>query len=200
MQEDVDELAGLLDHLGLAPAHLVGNSYGAMVTLRMAVDHPEMCSSVTAHEPPFLHLNEDVKADPSVANIDRIQRSTVELLTQGDVDAGIAGFMNAVLEPDVWDEFPDDFRAYLRASAPSFVDDVNDPEPWAIDLDRLARFSLPIVLTQGESSQPFYGVILDEIARRVPTAHRLTIPNAGHGPHVDRPDYYAGVITSLIHG
>lgn len=40
MQDDVDELAGLLTRLSLAPAHVVGNSHGGMIALRMAANHP----------------------------------------------------------------------------------------------------------------------------------------------------------------
>src|SRR5688572_22213198 len=33
VREDVDDLAGLVEHLGLGPAHLVGNSFGGAIVL-----------------------------------------------------------------------------------------------------------------------------------------------------------------------
>jgi pimeloyl-ACP methyl ester carboxylesterase len=200
MRDDVADLAELLAHLGLAPAHVVGNSYGAMVSLRLAAEVPHVCLSVTAHEPPFLHLDDQVRTDPRVEHIDRLQRATIDRIARGDVDAGIRGFLETVVGPDAWVSAPEDVRRYLRAAAPSFIDDVNDPEPWTVDLAALERFPRPIILTQGEHSAEFYGVILDEIGRSVPGARRLAIEGAGHGPHWHRPADYAGLVMTAIAG
>lgn len=200
MRDDVDDLAGLLVHLQLAPAHVVGNSYGGMIALRLAAQSPETCLSVTAHEPPFLHLDDQVRSDRRVEHIDRLQRRTTELIERGELDAGISGFLDAVIGPGAWKSTPEEFRQYLRDAAPSFVDDVHDPEPWTVDLQALSRFAGPIVFTQGEDSPAFYGVILDAISLSLPSAHRLIIRGAGHGPHVDKPGEYADSITPLIAG
>jgi len=198
MRDDVADLAELLAHLDLAPAHVVGNSYGGMVALRLAAEVPDVCLSVTAHEPPFLHLDDRIRTDPRVERIDRLQRETIDRIARGDVDAGIRGFLEIVVGPGAWVSAPEDVRRYLRAAAPSFIDDVNDPEPWTVDLAALGRFPRPIILTQGEHSAEFYGVILDAIGRSVPAARRLAIEGAGHGPHWDQPANYASAVTTAI--
>ena len=47
--EDADDLAGLIDELGLAPAHVAGNSFGAVIALRAATRRPEVFRSLIAH-------------------------------------------------------------------------------------------------------------------------------------------------------
>jgi pimeloyl-ACP methyl ester carboxylesterase len=199
MTDDVDDLAELLTVLDLSPAHVIGNSYGGMVALRLAVKHPDLCASVTAHEPPFLHLNQKILDDPEVAAVDRLQRDTVARLEAGDLDAGISQFVNAVVHPETWVNAPEEFREFLRSNAPSFIDDVHDPEPWSIDLDALGRLSIPVLLTQGDLSPTFYGRIIDEIASRATNVARDTINDAGHDPHVWEAAQYAQILQTILH-
>jgi pimeloyl-ACP methyl ester carboxylesterase len=53
----VDDVRGLLDHLGIDQAHVYGSSLGMRVALRFAIDHPDcvksllLASSIIANEP-----------------------------------------------------------------------------------------------------------------------------------------------------
>jgi len=40
-----DHIRGMLDELGISPAHLVGNSYGGACALRLALDTPSGSTS-----------------------------------------------------------------------------------------------------------------------------------------------------------
>ena len=51
---DADDLAALMAGLGLAPAHVVGVSYGAYTALFLAVRHPALVRSLVLAEPPVL--------------------------------------------------------------------------------------------------------------------------------------------------
>jgi pimeloyl-ACP methyl ester carboxylesterase len=47
----VDDVVGLLDHLGIAKAHIFGSSLGARVALRFAIDHPERTLTLFIENP-----------------------------------------------------------------------------------------------------------------------------------------------------
>jgi pimeloyl-ACP methyl ester carboxylesterase len=51
--EDVDDLAGLIEQLDLAPAFVAGSSFGATIALRFAGARPDLVRAVIAHEPPL---------------------------------------------------------------------------------------------------------------------------------------------------
>ena len=53
VREDVADLAALIEHLGLAPAWVVGNSFGASIILRLAGERPELFRGLIGHEPPL---------------------------------------------------------------------------------------------------------------------------------------------------
>ena len=61
---DEDDLAQLIESLGLGPAHLVGNSYGGSIALGTAARYPDLVRSVAAHEPPLVRVAEST---PSIA-------------------------------------------------------------------------------------------------------------------------------------
>jgi 4,5:9,10-diseco-3-hydroxy-5,9,17-trioxoandrosta-1(10),2-diene-4-oate hydrolase len=52
-----DALAGLLDHLGIAKAHLIGNSLGGGTAIRFALDYPRRAGRLVLMGPGGLSLN-----------------------------------------------------------------------------------------------------------------------------------------------
>lgn len=62
VHEDVADLAALIEHAGLAPAWVVGSSFGGSIALRLAGTRPELVRGVLAHEPPLLSV---LQGDPA---------------------------------------------------------------------------------------------------------------------------------------
>jgi pimeloyl-ACP methyl ester carboxylesterase len=52
VEKDVADLALLIDSQGLQPAHVVGNSFGASIALKLAAARPDLVASLAVHEPP----------------------------------------------------------------------------------------------------------------------------------------------------
>src|SRR5205823_10936310 len=68
VDQDVDDLAALVEWLGLGPAHIVGNSFGAVISLKLASRRPELFRTLAVHEPPaFPLLAEDPGFEALVA-------------------------------------------------------------------------------------------------------------------------------------
>jgi pimeloyl-ACP methyl ester carboxylesterase len=56
MLQHVEDLAAFLREIDAAPAHLVGNSWGAFICLLTAVRYPDVVRSLVLEEPPVLTL------------------------------------------------------------------------------------------------------------------------------------------------
>src|SRR5436309_6206757 len=82
--EDADDLAQLIDELGLAPAHVAGNSFGAVIVLRAATRRPEVFRSLMAHEPPLFPLLAGTELEPAMAEVQQRVGAVAELLEGGD--------------------------------------------------------------------------------------------------------------------
>ena len=75
---DMHDVAALLDDVG--PAHLVGQSYGAVVALLAAGLRPERVRSLVAIEPPaFEAAQGDPDADATTASLKPVFRRAAEM-------------------------------------------------------------------------------------------------------------------------
>lgn len=82
-----DDAARLIRSLGGGPAHVFGTSGGAQIALALAAEHPELLSSVVAHEPPCVVLLDD----PS--EVLRRDREVHETYLREGVEAAVPLFL-----------------------------------------------------------------------------------------------------------
>ena len=128
VREDVADLAALLEHLGLVPAWVVGNSFGASITLRLACEHAELFRGLIAHEPPlFSLLGNDPGLAPLFSDVQRKIRAVVERIASGDHTGATEQFVETVaLGPGAWATIPPDIQQAMIENAPTFLDEAND--------------------------------------------------------------------------
>lgn len=199
VREDVRDLSVLIEHLDLAPAHIVGSSFGGVIVLRLAAERPELFRTVSVHEPPLFGLFQGPAAGSRIQSAQERIRAVLDLLDGGQLEAGARRFMETVaFGPGAWAQFPTDLRQRFVFNASTFLDEERDPESRTVDLQTLAAFSRPALLTQGEISEPFFHVFVEALARTLPTAQRRTLIGAGHVPQVSHPEEYTAAIESFI--
>jgi pimeloyl-ACP methyl ester carboxylesterase len=200
VREDVADLAALIEQLGLGPAWVAGNSFGASIALRLAGERPDLLRGVTAHEPPLLAL---LAGDPAMApmleDVGKRIGAVVERIASGNYAGAAEAFVETVaLGPGAWAQLPPEARQTLVENAPTFLDEARDPEQLAIDLQRLVPFAGPVLLTTGDQSPPMFASVIAKIAAVLPHAQVHTFAGAGHIPHVTHPDAYVETTLDFI--
>jgi len=200
VHEDVSDLAGLIEHLGLAPAWVAGNSFGASIALRLAGERPDLLRGIMAHEPPLFSL---LAADPALAPMieeagPRIG-AVVERIASGDHAGAAELFVETVaLGPGMWAQLPPEFQQIMIENAPTFLDEAQDPEQLAFDLEWIRGFSRPALLTLGDQSPPTFAPVIAKLAETLPSVEVITLEGAGHVPHTTHPEAYAEAITAFV--
>jgi len=199
VRDDVADLAMLIEGLGLAPAYVAGNSFGASITLRLACERPDLLRGAIAHEPPLFAL---ILGDPGLAPVltrmVEAVHAVAERIEGGDYDGAAVQFMTMALAPGEWRQVPDEIQKICTENAPTFLDESNDGEALNFERDWIKHFSKPVLLTLGEKSPPQYSPILKELAEVLPQAELVTFADLGHLPHVTRPPAYVNTLSTFI--
>lgn len=196
VRTEVEALVETLEDAGITrPVDVAAWSYGALVALELALDHPGRVRTLALVEPLALF---------ALGAADAEARSFAEFLRRFRPDADVSeadleGFLCGVgwLLPG---KSPRDLRAMpqwpawmrhrqsLRNSAAmaDFADDVG----------RLQRLRLPVSVVEGTASAPLLHRIAGALAMHIRNAQRLELPD-GPGPHLTSPERFLDALARL---
>jgi pimeloyl-ACP methyl ester carboxylesterase len=201
VDEDGDDLAALLEALDMAPSHVATNSWGGNIALRLATRRPDVFASLCCHEPPLWKLLEGDRdsqemLQQSAASLEAVARRIAE----GDREEAARQFVEEVaFGPGAWEnELPPEVRSIFVQNAPTFLDELQDPNQLSIDEDALARLDVPLGLTDGSESPPVFPRVIDRLVELIPRVERETIEGAAHVPQLTTPERYAEVTTRAV--
>ena len=183
----VRAMAADLDHLvrrnaGSGPVCIVGHSYGGVVALRFALDHPGRVSRLVIVEAPL-----PVTTAEHVASFaDATHDSLVEMMPPWQRDAfATAGRRSQRLSARAWHLTHDTTMVDEMLAEP----DIADTE--------LAALRTPTLLCYGSKTLPHIAATRDRLALLLPAATVLTI-DAGHYVTREAPERLAAAIGEFI--
>ncbi len=195
VRDDASDLAQLLERVDLRPVHLLAGGTAGGIVLRLAYDRPELVRSLVFHDPPFLDL---------LGRPPEEERLRAAFRQMGDDGAAApAGAARAYLrlvdaDPGAWDSLGPADRTAAIEGASRWGPELRDPETFRADVESLPSLGLPVLVTTGEHSAPFFGRALEALGRSVPVIASATIPETGHLPQVLEPERYVGVLTTFL--
>jgi pimeloyl-ACP methyl ester carboxylesterase len=201
VDEDGDDLAGLLETLALVPAHVVTSSWGGNIALRLANRRPALFRSLTCHEPPIWGLLADEPDSQAVLSQGAASLESVgSRIAAGDSEGAARQFVDEVaFGPGTWDQqlSPEAQEIFVQ-NAPTYLDELRDPHQLTIDSAALAALEMPIRFTQGSQSPPVFCRVIDRLESLIPHVTRETIQGAGHLPHSTTPKAYVAATKRAV--
>jgi pimeloyl-ACP methyl ester carboxylesterase len=165
-EEQVLELEPLLGE----GAHLVGHSYGGVISLLLAARRPEAIRSLTVNEPPAFGI---ARGDPAV---DRLVAGLDSLVAAGPHEPAdyLRGFLEIVGSAM---PVPDPLPPPLEQGAQAAMVE-RSPVEAEIPLDELAAAPFRKLIVSGGHSAAF-DAVCDVLEQRL-GAERAVLPGAGH--------------------
>jgi 3-oxoadipate enol-lactonase len=192
------DLLGVLDALGIERAALVGCSGGGMTAIDLALERPERVaalvlvgSGLSGYRFPGEMPAEiaAARAARAAGEIDRAVELGLHLWTDGprrrpdQVDAAARERTREMMT-----------RLWSRPPAPAADVRVADP-PAA---SRLGEIRAPALVLIGGEDFPPGREMADVLAREVPGARRLDIPDAGHHPNMEHPALFNEAVLAFL--
>ncbi|WP_402465399.1 alpha/beta fold hydrolase [Isoptericola aurantiacus] len=195
---DADDVAAVLDHLGIADAVVVGNSLGGRVALELTARHPERVRELVLVSPAL----REAEPGPDLLAFGAREEA---LLEAGDVEAAVA------LNVDTWlgPRADDAARAALTAMQRRAVEVQLAAEADAAERGlapgrprhvtvRPEHVAVPTLVVSGGHDMGHFRAVADHLVATVPGAERLDLDWAGHLPTLEDPDAIEPLLLDVL--
>lgn len=181
-----------------AKVDLIGHSFGATAALNLAIKQPGLIRRLILIEPVFfaaIHGSALYEAELA------INTGLMRKLESGHLDAAAEEFAASWGVDIPWQDLPDFLRAqyargikFIRAgNAVHFHD-----KDGLLDPGRFEALDLPVLLVQGERTQPVVSAIIEALQMRLPHTRHEVIPGAGHMLPLTHPHLTADAIKAFL--
>jgi pimeloyl-ACP methyl ester carboxylesterase len=190
MAEDV---TALLDELHIETAHVVGLSMGGAIAQQLAINQPKRVRSLTL-------VNTFARVRP--AGLDGFQRFFKRIW------ALQFGTMRDLGEPVITNLFPKPEHAEVRRiGIERFLENNTSKQVYmsvlrcVVSFDarrQLSRITAPTLVVAGDRDRTVPMICKQELARSIPNAHLVVIPDSGHATPIDQHERFNEVLLDFL--
>ncbi len=178
------------------PGWVIGHSYGAVVALRFAANHPEKVTRLILIEPVlFAAAGKGTGAAQFAKDFAPIGAA----FDAGDMESAAQHFMGLWGDGTPWAKVPAPVRAYATARMGFIAESAADLEGDQTGLcaaGALEGLDCPVTLIRGSETHPIIADIHDALETRLPQARQHVIKGAGHMAPISHIDAVTEAILS----
>jgi pimeloyl-ACP methyl ester carboxylesterase len=197
LQDITAQMLDVLRHVGFERAHVVGHSLGGMYALQFAMDHPEAVHTVAVIEPV---LPTPAQAEFTIEHM----MPAGQLARSGDSDTAFDRVFQPIygsseyrseMGPEVpagsFDQCVADLGYLFTFEAPAV-------QQFAFGPDEAIRVRQPLLILQGDSTEPLFVSNNQYLQELVPHAELRIVPGANHFCQVLNPGDTARALASFF--
>lgn len=187
--ELADDLAALLDALGVARAAVLGMSMGGYTALAFAAKHPQRLTALVLC---------DTRADADPPAMRAARDGAIARIRDQGVDAYLPGSIPRLLSP----EAPTALHAHLLARAEnraaSLIGGIEALRDRPDRTGDLTRIRCPTLVVRGTGDQVTPLEPMQAMAAGIAGARFAELPGAGHLSHVESPGPFLETVGSFL--
>jgi non-heme chloroperoxidase len=187
VEDNAKDLAQLIRKLDLAPAHLVGASYGAFIALYCVSKNPELAKTMILNEPPIMQFlaRSSIKEDAEL-----LQRFRTRVLSPTQNASRVRDFRKAaqvaidgIMEiENYFGQLPEEGKQFLIDNAKSLESELESTISTSYTMEDVKQITtIPTLLVKGELSPKYFLRITDILSDNIPNnTEQIVIPNVSH--------------------
>lgn len=206
-----DELVELTRHLGIADRYaVVGQSWGGMLAMEHALDHPEGLRAIVVADSPASiplwveeanRLRRDLPADVQEALTRHEEEGTTD---SPEYEAAVRVYYDRHLCRVPWPDcversfaqMAEDPTVYHTMNGPSEFHCIGSLKTWDIT-DRLPEIGIPTLLVSGRHDEATPHIV-EQIHRRIPGSQWRLFEESSHMPHVEEPEAFLDAVEGFL--
>jgi pimeloyl-ACP methyl ester carboxylesterase len=196
--QHVADTAAFIEALKLGPVHLMGHSRGGHIAFRVAQRRPDLIRRLVLAEPGG-ELGATLLPTGMPPSNDRRQGiiDAVERIRSGDVEGGLAMFLDRIDGPGTWERRPEANRQRARDNARTLLGQINEQrQPYSkSDAQAIKAHTL---LIGGGATQGMFPIIIDALAKAIPHARAEMIPGATHTMFDQQPECFCELVLGFL--
>jgi pimeloyl-ACP methyl ester carboxylesterase len=198
-QRAVDDIKGILDHLGIAKAHVCGLSMGGYASLIFGLRYPERALSLVVAGCGYGSVGADRAAFHSDA-LDVAKRFESEgMAPVADLySRGPTRVQFIDKDPFGWQEFHAQLASGSATGHAFTLRGVQMTRPSVFDLEQeMTHLEVPTLVMTGDEDEPCLEPALF-MKRKIPTAGLVVLPKAGHTINLEEPEAFNRALLDFL--
>ncbi|HEY6120250.1 MAG TPA: alpha/beta hydrolase, partial [Pyrinomonadaceae bacterium] len=197
LDRQADDLAAIIQAMRIAPAHIVGHSYGGAVALVLTLRHPELVRTLVLAEPAVSGILADGPENEAVSKESQAIRAEMkEVFGSGNAERIVRTYA-AHVAPGEYEKALPEVRQMLIANAPAFQLDFTSRRS-SLTCDDARRIALPVLIVAGDRSPIGLQRIAEAAARCITEARFIKIPQATHWMQHDHAQEFNGAVLTFL--
>ena len=187
IEDNARDLAELIRKLDLAPAHLVGASYGAFTALYCVSKNPELAKTMILNEPPIMqflagsHRKDDVELLQGFKT--HVLSPTQNASRARDFRKAAQVAIDGIMEiENYFGQLPQEGKHFLIDNAKSLEGELESTISTSYTMEDVKQVTtIPTLLVKGELSPKYFLRIVDIVSENMPNnTEQIVIPNVSH--------------------
>ena len=200
-QTEANDLAKLILQLKLQPVHLVGHSFGGLISLFLAKDYPQLVRSLTLSEPAMISWLPGLVGGKKL--YDDFHKNLLKPLKkdfkQKDTIAVLRHTLIYFTGADVTEELSNEIRAQFIANFPEWRAIAYSTNAFpSITKQAVQSLNMPVLLLSAGQTLPFLKLTNAELKRLLPKATSFHLAEGTHDYWSTHPKQMGGALMSFL--
>jgi pimeloyl-ACP methyl ester carboxylesterase len=196
-----DDLARLMDHLGITNAHLMGCSMGGELSLDLALERPDLVRSLTLVD--STPSGFEMKGEPPrylFEMFDAVQNGDVDRASELQIRIWIDGIYREPqqVNPELRKRALENNRPLVERKT-FLIADMQPANPLAPQaVTRLEAVRCPAMIVAGSLDHPEVLRAAYEMAERIPAAKKVIMEGCAHVPSFEQPEVFLSLLMNFL--